>query len=67
MDYLNQIQVLEEENKQLDKDLERLRAELSDIIVVATEEASNLSYESGYEDIVKIAKDALGNDKQKTS
>lgn len=40
-------------------EIERLRAELQDIIAVATEEASSLSYESGYEDIVKIATDAL--------
>lgn len=40
-------------------EVERLRAELEDIIAVATEEAACLSYESGYEDIVKIANDAL--------
>jgi len=38
---------------------DRLRAELQDIIAVATEEASCLSYESGYEDIVTIASLAL--------
>lgn len=38
---------------------DHLHAELQDIIAVATEEASCLSYESGYEDIVKIANDAL--------
>jgi len=42
-------------------EVERLRAELEDIIAVATEEASCLSYESGYEDIVTIARTALGN------
>lgn len=41
-------------------EVERLRAELQDIIAVATEEASSLSYESGYEDIVTVAKKALG-------
>ena len=40
-------------------EVERLRAELADIIAVATEEASSLSYESGYEDIVTVAKKAL--------
>lgn len=40
-------------------EVERLRAELEDIFAVATEEAACLSYESGYEDIVKIANDAL--------
>lgn len=40
-------------------EVERLQAELTDIIAVATEEASSLSYESGYEDIVKIAREAL--------
>ncbi len=37
-------------------EVERLRAELADIIVVAEEEA----YESGYEDIITIAREALG-------
>jgi len=40
-------------------EVERLQAELADIIAVATEEASSLSYENGYEDIVTIARKAL--------
>ncbi|MGE7843942.1 hypothetical protein ACQKNX_24550 [Lysinibacillus sp. NPDC093712] len=40
-------------------EIERLRAELTDIIVVATEEASSITHDNGYDDIVAIARSAL--------
>ncbi|MFJ7665299.1 hypothetical protein ACIQXW_23355 [Lysinibacillus sp. NPDC097162] len=40
-------------------EVERLRAELTDIIAVATEEASSISHDNGYDDIITIARSAL--------
>lgn len=51
-------QLTEQSAKYLDE-IERLRAELSDIIAVATEEASSISHDNGYDDIIAIARSAL--------
>lgn len=40
-------------------EVERLRAELTDIIAVATEEASCITHDNGYEDIIAIARSTL--------
>jgi len=42
-----------------DAEIARLRAELTDIIAVATEEASSISHDNGYVDIIAIARSAL--------
>lgn len=42
-----------------DAEIARLRVELTDIIAVATEEASSISHDNGYDDIIAIARSAL--------
>ena len=42
-----------------DAEIKRLRAELTDIIEVATEEASCIPHDNGYGDIIAIARSAL--------